>query len=109
VHTNGVWTFFNVRLCADSGPHTTLNRLVVLANGVWTFANGSLVQLSDQPPAAGLTNLLRVPDFDETPERIRLLGRDGGLETRLLQDFDRLIIEIFPAAVGIAEVRNGTL
>lgn len=48
VLTNGVWTFFNVQLYKQVGQH------------------GDLVP-------AGTTNILALPEFDETPEQIRLL------------------------------------
>jgi lipopolysaccharide export system permease protein len=48
VRTNGVWTFFNVQVFKQSGPH------------------------GDAVPT-GSTNVLVVPEFDETPERIQLL------------------------------------
>jgi len=48
----------------------------VLTNGVWTFFNAEMFKTSsaqgDLVPA-GFTNELAMPEFDETPERIRLL------------------------------------
>jgi lipopolysaccharide export LptBFGC system permease protein LptF len=48
VLTNNVWTFFNVQLFKQAGPH------------------GELVP-------SGFTNVLELPEFDETPEQIRML------------------------------------
>jgi lipopolysaccharide export LptBFGC system permease protein LptF len=48
VRANGVWTFFDVQLYQESGPHSA-------------------------PTPTGATNILAMPEFDETPERIRLL------------------------------------
>ncbi len=56
VQTNGVWTFFDVQLFQDSGPHTSL-------------------------VPVGATNVLAMPEFDETPERIRLLLKFADTQT----------------------------
>jgi len=56
VQTNGVWTFFDVQLFQESGPQTSLE-------------------------PAGATNVLAMPEFDETPERIRLLLKFADTQT----------------------------
>ena len=56
VWTNGVWTFFNAQQFKQSGPH---------GNAVPT----------------GSTNLLAVPELDETPEKIRLLLKFSNTQT----------------------------
>ena len=57
VRTNGVWTFFDVQLqIRQTGPH------------------GDAVRLPS-------TNVLAVPEFDETPEKIRLLLKFGDTQT----------------------------
>jgi lipopolysaccharide export system permease protein len=56
VRTNGIWTFFNVELYAQANAHTNL-----------------------EPEC--FTNVLAMPEFDETPERIRLLLKFGDAQT----------------------------
>jgi hypothetical protein len=85
VRTNRVWWFYNAHLSVDTGltvdtgRHTDL-KPIGPTTGVWTFASGGLTKDSDVPPA-GLTNLLAVPEFDETPERIRLLLKFADTQT----------------------------
>ena len=59
VHTNGVWTFFNVQPMQQAGQH------------------GELVQTT-------ATKVLAMPEFDETPEKILLLLKFG--DTQVLRD-----------------------
>ena len=56
IRTNGVWTFYEVRLFAQSGAH------------------GNLLPV-------GMTNVLAAPLFDETPEQVRLLLKFGDAQT----------------------------
>ena len=85
VRTNRVWWFYNAHLSVDTGltvdtgRHTDL-KPIGPTTGVWTFASGGLTKDADVPPA-GLTNLLAVPEFDETPERIRLLLKFADTQT----------------------------
>jgi lipopolysaccharide export system permease protein len=56
VHTNGVWTFFDVRMYRDSGPQSEL-------------------------VPAGSNTVVQVPEFDETPETIGLLLKFADTQT----------------------------
>ncbi len=56
IRTNGVWTFFNAQLFKQSGPH------------------------GDAVPT-GSTNVLAVPEFDETPQKIELLLKFSDTQT----------------------------
>jgi len=56
VRTNGVWTFFNAQVFKQSGPH------------------------GDAVPT-GSTNVLALPEFDETPQKIQLLLKFGDTQT----------------------------
>jgi lipopolysaccharide export system permease protein len=56
LRTNGVWTFFNAQLYKQAGPH------------------------ADAVPT-GSTNLLALPELDETPEKINLLLKFADKQT----------------------------
>jgi lipopolysaccharide export system permease protein len=56
VRTNGVWTFFNAQLFKQAGPHGA-------------------------PSPMAATNVLTLPELDETPERILLLLKFSDTQT----------------------------
>ncbi len=58
-------------LKAESAIHT---------NGVWTFFNAQVFKISEQMQTQQ-TNVLAMPEFDETPERIRLLLKFSDSQT----------------------------
>jgi lipopolysaccharide export system permease protein len=52
----------------------------VYTNGVWTFFNAQIFNVTEQTQFRQ-TNVLAMPDFDETPERIRLLLKFSDTQT----------------------------
>jgi lipopolysaccharide export system permease protein len=51
----------------------------VRTNGVWTFFNAQTLMASEQSQT--LTNVLAMPEFDETPEQVRLLLKFSNKQT----------------------------
>jgi LPS export ABC transporter permease LptG len=70
-----------VRWTTKDGKERLLNaESAVYTNGVWTFFNAQIFNVTEQKQSS-LTNALAMPDFDETPERIRLLIKFSDSQT----------------------------
>jgi lipopolysaccharide export system permease protein len=70
-----------VKWAASSGAVRVLRaEAAARTNGVWTFFNAQTFMASEQSQTT-LTNILAMPEFDETPDQVRLLLKFSNKQT----------------------------